>query len=264
MRFQSLLWYGVVFSCLSVTALLGADPVVYAGPNPPFNFREKGVVQGLGFDLLEASLASLRPRFKQEEIDLEIWNKAYAKALAHPMSFLISTARLKDREPLFQWVGSLSTVRLGIITKRKTVLSNSTNTLEILRPLHIATIKETAAEKVLFKELGEHIANLHITRLSTPIQGYKMLEYGRIDALIYTDVPFVYHLVQEGQDVHQYKMAHVLLNTDYYIAAGKGIPKEQIQIMQTQLNRLKEPDENGNSMYDRIVALYLKGAVLQP
>lgn len=137
------------------------------------------------------------------------------------------------------------------------------NTIEALRNLRIATIKETSAEQTLFKEIGTN-HGLNITRVSTPIQGYKMFEYGRIDALVYTDVPFVYHLVSEGQDVSQYKMAHVLLNTDYYIAAGKGVPKEQINIMQTQLNRLKEIDSKGSSMYDRIVANYLKGAVLQP
>jgi polar amino acid transport system substrate-binding protein len=262
MRLRALTWYGVIFGWLGVTALLGADPVVYAGPNPPFNFRDKGVVQGLGFDLLEASLATIRPRFSQEEIDLDIWNKVYNEALAHPNSFLISTARLKDRESLFQWVGPLATVKLGAITKRSLVVPKG-NTIEALRNLRIATIKETSAEQTLFKEIGTN-HGLNITRVSTPIQGYKMLEYGRIDALVYTDVPFVYHLVSEGQDVSQYKMAHVLLNTDYYIAAGKGVPKEQINIMQTQLNRLKEIDSKGNSMYDRIVANYLKGAVLQP
>ncbi len=213
-------------------------------------------------DLLEASLATIRPRFSQEEIDLDIWNKVYNEALAHPNSFLISTARLKDRESLFQWVGPLATVKLGAITKRSLVVPKG-NTIEALRNLRIATIKETSAEQTLFKEIGTN-HGLNITRVSTPIQGYKMLEYGRIDALVYTDVPFVYHLVSEGQDVSQYKMAHVLLNTDYYIAAGKGVPKEQINIMQTQLNRLKEIDNKGSSMYDRIVANYLKGAVLQP
>ena len=262
MRLRALTWYGVIFGWLGVTALLGADPVVYAGPNPPFNFRDKGVVQGLGFDLLEASLATIRPRFSQEEIDLDIWNKVYNEALAHPNSFLISTARLKDRESLFQWVGPLATVKLGAITKRSLVVPKG-NTIEALRNLRIATIKETSAEQTLFKEIGTN-HGLNITRVSTPIQGYKMLEYGRIDALVYTDVPFVYHLVSEGQDVSQYKMAHVLLNTDYYIAAGKWVPKEQINIMQTQLNRLKEIDSKGSSMYDRIVANYLKGAVLQP
>lgn len=262
MRLRALTWYGVIFGWLGVTALLGADPVAYAGPNPPFNFRDKGVVQGLGFDLLEASLATIRPRFSQEEIDLDIWNKVYNEALAHPNSFLISTARLKDRESLFQWVGPLATVKLGAITKRSLVVPKG-NTIEALRNLRIATIKETSAEQTLFKEIGTN-HGLNITRVSTPIQGYKMLEYGRIDALVYTDVPFVYHLVSEGQDVSQYKMAHVLLNTDYYIAAGKGVPKEQINIMQTQLNRLKEIDSKGSSMYDRIVANYLKGAVLQP
>ena len=220
------------------------------------------MVQGLGFDLLEASLATIRPRFSQEEIDLDIWNKVYNEALAHPNRFLISTARLKDRESLFQWVGPLATVKLGAITKRSLVVPKG-NTIEALRNLRIATIKETSAEQTLFKEIGTN-HGLNITRVSTPIQGYKMLEYGRIDALVYTDVPFVYHLVSEGQDVSQYKMAHVLLNTDYYIAAGKGVPKEQINIMQTQLNRLKEIDSKGSSMYDRIVANYLKGAVLQP
>lgn len=75
MRLRALTWYGVIFGWLGVTALLGADPVVYAGPNPPFNFRDKGVVQGLGFDLLEASLATIRPRFSQEEIDLDMGNQ---------------------------------------------------------------------------------------------------------------------------------------------------------------------------------------------
>lgn len=261
MCFRFFFWYAIVLGWM--TSLLGADVAVYAGPNPPFNFRDKGIVQGLGFDLLEATLVSLRPRFKQEEIKLDVWGKAYTQALAHPTSFLISTARLEEREPLFQWVGSLCTVRLGVITKRKKELVESTNMLEILQPLRIATIKETAAEKVLFKALGEH-PTIKIIRLSTPLQGYKMLENDHIDALVYTDVPFVYYLVQEGQDVNQYKMAHVLLNTDYYIAAGKEIPNEQIQIMQAQLNRLKLPDENGNSLYERIVARYLKESVLQP
>jgi polar amino acid transport system substrate-binding protein len=248
---------------ISFMPLIAADPVVYAGPNPPFNFRDKGLVKGLGVDLLDASMATLRTPLRQEEIHLDAWNKSYDAALEHPTTFLISTARLKNRENLFQWVGPLATVRLGVITKRKTHIAKSNDTFEILRPLRIATIKETAAETVLFKELGEN-PNLHITRVSTPIQGYKMLEYDRIDALIYTDVPFVYHLVSEKQDVRQYKMAHVLLNTDYYIAAGKNVPKEQIHVMQATLNKLKEVDASGTSPYDRLVSHYLKGASLQP
>lgn len=262
MRLQGLVRYGVMLGVLSFTLLLGADPLVYAGPNPPFNFRDKGVVKGLGFDLLEASLITMRPRITQEEIMLDVWNKAYHEALAHPNSFLISTARLKSREDLFQWVGPLATVKLGVITKRSLGIPKG-GTMEVLRNFRIATIKETSAEQTLFKEIGEN-HGLNITRVSTPVQGYKMLEYDRIDALVYTDVPFVYHLVSEGLDVSHYKMAHVLLNTDYYIAAGKGVPKEQIQAMQAGLNRIKEPDGKGGSLYERIVANYLKGAVLQP
>lgn len=66
-----------------------------------FNFRDKGEVQGLGVDLLNASLSSLRPKLSQEEIRLDVWKDVYAGALAHPSSFHISTARLKEREAFF-------------------------------------------------------------------------------------------------------------------------------------------------------------------
>jgi polar amino acid transport system substrate-binding protein len=187
----------------------------------------------------------------------------YDEALRHPKVFLVTMVRLKEREQQFNWLGPIATVRLGLITKRTTDLPKGQSTLKILRPLRIATIKETSSEKLLFKEIGEK-NGLNITRVSTPIQGYKMLEYGRIDALVYTDVPFVYHLITEGQDVSQYRMAYVILNTDYYICVGKDVPKEQFNIMQAQLNRLKEPNGKGSSLYDRMVANYLNGAVLKP
>lgn len=254
---------GIASIILGLTALVGGDTALYAVPNPPFSFRDKGVIKGLSIDLLEASLATLRPRFAQEEIQLEALNKMYDEALKHPNSFLVTMVRLKDREQQFNWLGPIATVRLGLITKRTVDIPKGRNTMEILRPLKLATVKETSSEKLLFKEIGEN-HGLNITRVSTPIQAYKMLEYGRIDALIYTDVPFVYHLITEGQDVSQYRMAHVILNTDYYICVGKDVPKEQFNIMQTQINRLKEPDGKGSSMYDRIVANYLNGVVLQP
>lgn len=263
MHFRARFVCGIVSVLFGVTSLFGGDISLYSVPNPPFSFRDKGSVQGLSIDLLEASFSTLRPRFSQDEIEFDAWNKMYEAALAHPKSFLVTAVKLKDREPHFYWLGPVATVRLGVITKRITDVPKGKTTLEILRPLKIATIKETSSEKLLFQEIGEN-HGLNITRVSTPVQGYKMLEYGRIDALVYTDVPFVYHLVSENQDVSAYRMAHVILNTDYYICAGKEIPKEQITIMQAQLNRLKEPDGKGSSMYDRLVANYLKGAVLQP
>lgn len=262
MHFQAHLACGIASIILGITSLLG-DTALYAVPNPPFSFRDKGTVKGLSVDILEASLATIRPRFSQNEIELEALNKMYDEALRHPKSFLVTMVKLKEREQQFNWLGPIATVRLGLIAKRTTEIPKGSNTLEILRPLRLATIKETSSEKLLFKEIGEK-HGLNITRVSTPIQAYKMLEYGRIDALIYTDVPFVYHLITEKQDVSQYRMAHVILNTDYYICVGKEIPKEQFNIMQTQLNRLKEPDGKGSSLYDRMVANYLNGAVLKP
>ena len=258
MMYRWMCLYGVIFS-----SMLQAACTVYTEPNPPFNFREKGSIQGLSLDILDASLSAIRSnRLTQDEICLDSWSKIYDESLKNPKSFLISTAKLKERESAFQWVGPLVSVRLGIITKRTQALPQG-NLKEMLKTLKIATIKDTAAEKTLLKEVGEE-HTLNITRVSTPIQAYKMLEYGRIDAIVYTDIPFVYHLVSENQDVSLYKMAHVMLTTDYYIAAGKEVPKEHISAMQKRLNQLKETDNQGNSTYERILSHYLKGAVLKP
>lgn len=261
MQLKAFFFCGIIVGWFGVTTLFGADPLVYAGPNPPFNFRDKGEVKGLGVDLLNASLSSIRPTLSQEEIKLDVWRDMYAAALAHPSSFLISTARLKEREALFQWVGPLATVKLGFIAKKTTTLPKG-NLKQIASKLKIATIKETAAERMLFQMLGAD-ANVSVIRLSTPLQGYKMLEYGRIDALVYTDLPFVYHLVTEAQDPNQYHMMYLLEESYYYIAAGKDVPKSQIAMMQTQLDRLKDKDNSGSSAYERIMKTYLKGAVLQ-
>lgn len=261
MRLKVFFFCSVVLGCFGGMTLFGAEPLVYAGPNPPFNFRDKGEVQGLGVDLLNASFSSLRPKLSQEEMRLDVWKDVYSEALAHPSSFLISTARLKEREDLFQWIGPLATVKLGLIAKRTTTLPKG-NLNQLASKLKIATIKETAAERMLLQMLGPD-ANTSVIRLSTPLQGYKMLEYGRIDALVYTDIPFVYYLVNEAQDPNQYRMIYLLEESHYYIAAGKNVPKSQIAIMQTQLDRLKEKDSSGTSAYDRIMKIYLKGAVLQ-
>ncbi|NCD12273.1 MAG: ABC transporter substrate-binding protein, partial [Epsilonproteobacteria bacterium] len=53
----------VLFFWVGIASFSWANPAVYTEPNPPFNFREKGLVQGLALDLLEASLATIRPRF---------------------------------------------------------------------------------------------------------------------------------------------------------------------------------------------------------
>lgn len=261
MRLRAFFFCGIVMGWLGAVALFGSEPLVYADPNAPFNFRDKGEVKGLGIDLLNATLSSLRPKITQDEIRLDVWREVYATALSHPTSFLISTTRLKEREPLFQWVGPLATVRLGFISKKGTALPSG-NLSQIVRKLKIATIKETAAERMLFQMLGSD-TNVSIMRLSTPLQGYKMLEYGRIDALVYTDIPFIYYLVNEEQDPNAYRMMYLLEESFYYIAAGKDIPKVQIAAMQAQLNRLKEPDGKGSSMYDLIMKTYLKGAVLK-
>ncbi|NCB54796.1 MAG: ABC transporter substrate-binding protein, partial [Epsilonproteobacteria bacterium] len=98
----------VISVCLTPSFAL--DPLVYAAPNPPFSFRDKGEIKGLSVDLLEASLSTLRSRFSQDELTMDAWNKMYEEALKHPKAYLMTAVKLKDREPHFYWLGPVATV----------------------------------------------------------------------------------------------------------------------------------------------------------
>ncbi len=246
----------IILLSLSTTTIEAKNIPIFAGKNAPFNFMHKGSPSGITVKILEDIFKKEDFHFDAKEIELNSWSSVFSQAIVTPNSLLITASRIPEREELFQWIGPIANVRLVIVAKKDTI---SIKNLDDIKKFDFASSKNTSAERAFIK-LGGDLSN--VSRLSTPKQGYRMLEYGRIDALICTDLPFVYDLVKQGKNVNDYEIVYILKKTDYYIAAHKSMPKIIIKTLQNGLEQLKEKKENNPSPYDLIFAKYFKGAIL--
>jgi len=244
-----------VFVSLPVS-LFSEDIRIFAGKNAPFNFMYKGKVSGVSVDILENIFKQANLPFDQKAIKLDTWSSVFSQAIVTPNSLLITASRIPEREKLFQWIGPVATVRLSIVAKKGTA---SIKNLEDIKSYDVVSIKNTSAERAFVKAGGDLST---ILRVSTPKQGYKMLEYGRIDALICTDLPFIYSMIREGKNIDDYEIVYVLSKSKYFIAAHQSIPTKTINILNNELDKLKQKDSSNISKYNLIMEKYFKDSIL--
>jgi polar amino acid transport system substrate-binding protein len=93
-----------------VAAALAAAPAhaltLLTEENPPFNFTEKGKLQGSAAEIVQDMATRAGVPVKVEVLP---WDKAYVRAQGQKDVCLYATARLENRERLFLWVGPIAT-----------------------------------------------------------------------------------------------------------------------------------------------------------
>ncbi|WP_024955721.1 substrate-binding periplasmic protein [Sulfurospirillum arcachonense] len=245
----------ILFSVVSIPSY-AKELTIFAGKNAPFNFRHRGAITGVTVQILESIFKDANLPFDQKKIVFDSWSAVFSQAIVTSDSLLITASRIPERESLFQWIGPVATVRLAIVAKKNTVKIKK---LDDLKNYNVASVKNTSAERAYVKKGGDLST---FSRISTPKQGYRMLEYGRIDALICTDLPFVYSLIKQGQNVDDYEIVYVIKNTKYYIAAHKDLSAKTMNILEDGLAKLKQKNSKNISQYDTIMANYFKGKIL--
>ena len=238
------------------TTIEAKNMPIFAGKNAPFTFIHQGFPTGITVKILDEIFKKENIYFNAKEIELNSWSSVFSQAIVTPNSLLLTPTRLPEREELFQWIGPIANVRLVIVAKKNTITIPN---FEDIKKFDLVSIKNTSAERA-YVGLGGDLSN--VSRLSTPKQGFKMLEYGRVDGLICTDLPFIYELVKNGKNVNDYEIVYLLKKSSYYIAAHKTVPRNIVKTLQNGLDRLKEQEGDNPSTYDLIFAKYFKGAIL--
>lgn len=247
----------LVLLLLFLSFAFAQDIAVFAGKNPPFNYRSKGEITGISVDILTHLFKENNLNFDAKNIVLDTWSAVFSQALVTPNSILITASRLPERESMFQWIGPVAQVKLGIIAKKQSHMSLSD--VVNLKGYKIISIKNSAAERAFIK-LGGNLQN--VVRVSTPKQGFRMLEYNRADALITTDLPFIFDALQEGINVNEYELVYLLKKAPYFIATHKDMDVKIVEQLQKSLDTLKKLDEQGLSKYQSIMNKYFKQASL--
>ncbi|AHJ13333.1 substrate-binding periplasmic protein [Sulfurospirillum multivorans] len=206
---------------------------VYTEQNPPYNFMENGTVTGRSTKLLKALFQQCSHQIEGERIWFLPWVQAYHEALHVNNSVIYSTVRTPEREMLFQWVGPIGKMTLGIVAKKRTHIRIASS--EQLQRYKIATIPDTASEKLLIN-LGVDEAVLE--RFGQVSSQIKKLAQNRVDAIAYS-VDGTFSILEEmGYDPNDYEVVYLLKESDLYFAFNKETHPQTITALNATLKTL--------------------------
>ncbi len=219
---------------------------------PPFNFSDNGKIVGISTEIVRHIFAQSDLSMDQGEIKLYPWARAYHDIKYFPGTALFSTARTEERENLFRWVGPLLDVSIGVIAKKKRDIKIAT--IADFENYRIGTVRDGAPEQ-LFIKTGVLLKNLE--RRTLPEQNIKKLQAGRIDLFVFNIQTVRYLMVKQGINPEDYETVYMLKNPKLYLALHKDTNLELVDKLQASLDKMKQPDADGTSLFDRIIRKYL-------
>lgn len=243
--------------CLSLFTLLPQKGMcsweIFTEELPPFNFERDGKVYGISTDILLELLRMAGTPVARENIQLIPWPRAYNTVLTTPGTILFSAARTEEREPLFQWVGPIHKITIGLIAKKESnILIHS---IEDLRKYKIGTIRKGAPEQLVIKA---GINEDSLDRISDPVANVKKLQSGRIDMFAFNVPTTRYLMATNGIDPDQYEVVWVLKEAEIYYAFHNETDTKTIEKLNFLLDEMKQGAGEAGSFYDLTIARYLE------
>ena len=221
---------------LSVTAGLAQELTVISEENPPFNFIKDGVFTGSATEVVREIMRRLD---LPTEIQVLNWARAYHLALTQPNVVLFSTARTKEREDLFHWVGPIYKVRFGFYARRGSG-PYLTGLADAKKVGAIATYKDDVREQLL-KSQG--FTNLDSSK--SPASNLKKLLAGRVDLWLYSNLGVPSVARQLGIDPAEVELVLPFKVNYSYIAISKGTPRVMVEKWQAALDDIKRDGSFG-------------------
>ncbi|MEI6301737.1 MAG: transporter substrate-binding domain-containing protein [Betaproteobacteria bacterium] len=211
---------------LLVTGLLACAPAhaltLLTEENAPFNYTEGGKFTGLSTDMVTemAKRAGIAIQIKVQD-----WDVAYTSAQAEKDTCVYSTARLENRERLFQWVGPLSLNRWAVFGKSDFAVPVSK--LADLRPLKIGAVAADAKVDFL---MSRSITNFRLAGRDAQLPPRLLLKK---DDPNYVDlwITNFYSAKKVAADanVKDIKMVFVVREQDLYLACSPRTSKEDVK-----------------------------------
>lgn len=97
----------IISSLLLLTCATASGLELIAEDDPPHNMLVDGKIVGISTEKLEEAFKRIGAR---AHISLMPWARAYQAALTRPDHCVFSTARITEREALFQWIGPVASM----------------------------------------------------------------------------------------------------------------------------------------------------------
>ncbi|NLV26511.1 MAG: transporter substrate-binding domain-containing protein [Methanomicrobiales archaeon] len=251
--YSGLLLLSCLFLCsgVSIAVEIPDDMMFVTEEYPPFNYLENGIPSGLSVELLVTILERVGINLPSEQIQVMAWTDAYNTALSHNNTCLFSTARNSERENLFSWAGP--------IIQSPEVFFAIDNTLKT-KNRDYSTLRVVAIRD----DIGVSIANSvgvpkeHIVQVVTTQEAVKRLVDGTSDAWVYAQYPGESLIQTFAENPSTFYILDKLADNTYYYAFSNQTEPQIIQIIQDELDKLKnDRGLEGFTTYEHIVAKYV-------
>jgi len=243
-----------------VLSLIFAPLAGYAGDNPakitmltevypPYNMEVDGKLQGITVDILEAMLAILNTGQTREDFILTNWSRAYSMAEKRKNHMVFGTTRTEKREPLFKWVGPITTTTIGIIApKNKDIVIDKVSDLNQFR---IGTVLKDIGEQILLESGIEKKQLSAVSGKNAIDLSFKKMENDRIDLFAYEVNVAIYDAKLKGHNEDDFEVIYTLKEGELYYAFNNATDDRIIAQWQDALDTLKE-----NGLYKKIIERY--------
>ncbi len=216
---------------------------------PPYNMKVDGQLQGIAVDILEEMLKIMDTGQNRDDFILTNWSRAYSMAEKRKNYMVFSTTRTAHREPLFKWVGPITTTTVGLVAlKEKGIVINNFSDLKQYR---IGTVLKDIGEQVLLQS-GIERKQIHSIGGTNCIDlSFKKMKIDRIDMFAYEVTGAMYGAKSSGHNVDDFEIVYTLKEGQLYYAFNIETDDEVINRWQNALDTIK-----ANGRYDEIMAKY--------
>lgn len=198
---------------------------------PPLSYKKEDILTGSSIEVVREILRRLS---QPDNIKMLPWARGYNLLKTRPNVVLFSTARIKERESLFHWVGPLCISRSGFYAKRGAGIQ--INSLEDAKKVgSIATYKDDAREQIL-KAWG--FTNLDSS--NSPASNLKKILSGRVNLLFFDNLGLPEIVKQAEADISDLELVLPINEVNLFIAFSKGTSVKIVERWQKSLDDMKQ------------------------
>lgn len=197
--------------------------------NPPANYSDPqtGHLVGIATEIVEAVMAMAGVEYSISALP---WGRAYQTTLREANTCLFSTNRTPEREPLFKWVGPMTSGG-WVLFARADATFPPLRSIEDAEPYTIGTRVNDAVETYLLS-----VGGLHIESVSNATLNLKKLESRRIDLWAAGEQMGPHLAVREGVEI---KPVLTLRRSELWLACHPSVSDHAIADLSAALEKLR-------------------------
>lgn len=224
----------VVLLLCPVLAGAGDNLLVLTEENPPLNYSQDGSVTGCVTEIVRRLLKTTGN--ESTPIELYPWARAYKVAQERDNVVLYTTARTKDRETLFKWVGPVGERDMWIWKLRERTDIQVTS-LDDAKRYSFSIVPKSAGELYLS---AHGFSEQQLKYMPHDTQTVTTFLLGRNDFVLKTRLGMAYSLRRLGKGTELVEPVLKLPSDgDYYLAFSRTTPDAIVARFQQALDELK-------------------------